>query len=140
MLINIAIGVLLIILTGLIHMLLTGVVVVYARRHLSSNFDHKIYKIAISINLIILLSILATLIEAGIWAVTYLKVGALEQFEHALYFSIITYTTLGYGDIILGESWRLMSSFEAANGIIMFGWSTSLVVFVVQNIRLHKKP
>ena len=44
----------------------------------------------------------------------------------------VTFTTLGYGDIVLPDRWRLLSSFEAANGIIMFGWTTAVVMYVVQ--------
>jgi len=77
---------------------------------------------------------LASLVEAAIWAVTYVHLGTLQTFEEALYFSIVTYTTLGFGDITLNEEWRLLCSFEAANGIILFGWSTALVFAVVQRM------
>jgi hypothetical protein len=40
---------------------------------------------------------------------------------------MVSFTTLGYGDIVLGEGWRLLASFEAANGIILFGWTTALI-------------
>ena len=42
------------------------------------------------------------------------------------------FTTLGYGDVVLSDRWRLLSSLEAANGIIMFGWTTAVVMAVVQ--------
>jgi len=76
---------------------------------------------------------LAALVESAIWAATYLHLGALQSFEESLYFSIVTYTTLGYGDITLNETWRILSAFEAANGTIMFGWSTALVYAFVQH-------
>ena len=83
---------------------------------------------------------LAALVEAAIWAATYLHLGALQTFEESLYFSIVTYTTLGYGDITLIESRRILSSFEAANGTIMFGWSTALVYAFVQHAIRYKEP
>ena len=76
--------------------------------------------------------------EAGIWALSYMLVHAIPVFEHALYFSIVTFTTLGYGDITLSENWRLLASFEAAVGIIIFGWSTALVFAVVQKLFFRK--
>jgi voltage-gated potassium channel Kch len=77
---------------------------------------------------------LVSLFEAVLWAYTYLWVGAIEQLETALYFSMVTFTTLGYGDITLSSEWRLLTSFEAANGIIMFGWTTALVAAVIQRL------
>ena len=56
----------------------------------------------------------------------------LPHFEEALYFSTVTYTTLGYGDVILDERWRLLGSFEAANGIVMFGWTTALIFVAIR--------
>jgi hypothetical protein len=50
---------------------------------------------------------------------------------------MVTFTTLGYGDVTLGESWRLLGSFEAANGTIMFGWTTALIVAVVHRVYLQ---
>jgi hypothetical protein len=80
----------------------------------------------------------ASLLEAWIWASAYLAVGAFSDLEPALYFSIVTFTTLGYGDITLPEKWRLLTSFEAANGIIMFGWTTALVVAFVHRVYTHR--
>jgi hypothetical protein len=83
---------------------------------------------------LVLVLFLAALLEINIWAVTYLVIGALSDFEPALYFSTVTFTTLGYGDITLDANWRLLGSFQAANGIIMFGWSTALVFAVLQRM------
>ena len=47
---------------------------------------------------------------------------------------MVTFTTLGYGEIVLDEQWPLLASFEAANGIIMFGWTTAIVIAAVQRV------
>jgi hypothetical protein len=52
---------------------------------------------------------------------------------------MVTFTTLGYGDIVLDERWRLLASFEAATGIIMFGWTTAIVLAAVQSTYFGKK-
>ena len=83
---------------------------------------------------LVVLMFLTSLVESGLWALVYLAVDALPSFEEALYFSMVTFTTLGYGDVTLGESWRLLGSFEAANGTIMFGWTTALIVAVVHRV------
>jgi voltage-gated potassium channel Kch len=87
----------------------------------------------------ILVMFVVALLEALAWASVYLVFGALKGLEQALYFSLVTFTTLGYGEIVLDERWRLLASFEAANGIIMFGWSTAIVMAVVHRVYLADK-
>ncbi len=79
---------------------------------------------------VVVMMFLAALAESAVWAATYVALGAISGFEPALYFSTVTFTTLGYGDIVLHDEWRLLASFQAANGIIMFGWTTALIVAV----------
>ena len=66
------------------------------------------------------------------WATTYYSVGAFASFEPSLYFSLECFTTLGLGDITLGQDWRLLSGLTAANGFISFGWSTAYMVELVR--------
>jgi hypothetical protein len=68
------------------------------------------------------------------WAVLFLALGALPTFEEALYFSTVTYTTVGYGDIVLDKDWRLLGAFESALGMIIIGWTTALVFIAVQRV------
>jgi hypothetical protein len=81
---------------------------------------------------VVILMFLASVLEVLVWAITYLALNAIQGLEKALYFSMVTFTTLGYGEIVLDEQWRLLASFEAANGIVMFGWTTAIVIAVVQ--------
>ena len=78
--------------------------------------------------------------EAGIWAGLYVIAGLLPDLETAVYFSITSYTTVGYGDVVLPVSSRLLGPIEAAVGILMFGWSTGIMVTALSRIygdRLH---
>ena len=88
---------------------------------------------------IVLLMFIVSLLEVLVWAVTYLALNAIDGFEKALYFSMVTFTTLGYGEIVLDERWRLLASSEAGNGIIMFGWTTAIVITAVQRIYHSEK-
>ncbi len=78
----------------------------------------------------------ANVIQIWIWAIAFwlLQVEPLSSFEEALYFSTSSFTTAGYGDVVLTEKWRLMGSFEAANGMILFGWSTAFIFDVVSKL------
>ncbi len=76
-------------------------------------------------------------IQSGIWAFTYYilpNVTEFENFEKAMYFSLVTFTTLGYGDITISSTNRILSGFEAINGILLIGWSTAFMFSVVQYI------
>lgn len=94
---------------------------------------------------VLMLLFLHTL-EIILWAYTYLVMlpaGELASFEEAIYFSFVTFTTLGYGDITLTGNWRLLSGIEALNGVMLLGWTTALLFAVVQRTwqgRPHERP
>jgi hypothetical protein len=71
-------------------------------------------------------------ISVWIWATVFYSLGAVEGFEPALYFALVSFTTLGFGDITLSADWRLLSGLTAANGFISFGWSTAYMVELVR--------
>ena len=68
------------------------------------------------------------------WAVAYDVIRAMPEFQSAVYFSAVTYTTTGYGDLVLPERWRLLGAIEALTGILMCGWSTGFFFAVVDRI------
>ena len=76
------------------------------------------------------------LVEIAAWGVVYAWSGALPDLQTALYFSAVTYTTTGYGDVLLPVGWRLDGGVEALTGILMCGWSTGFFFAIV--IRLHE--
>lgn len=87
-------------------------------------------------SLIRLVSLLLVLhlIEVAIWAAAFTTAHVLPDFETALYYSLKSYTTVGYGDVLPPVSWRLLGPIEAAVGILMLGWSTSIIVAAVQRL------
>jgi hypothetical protein len=78
--------------------------------------------------------ILLHVIEVSIWAVIYSTRGAMKDLPSALYFSAVTYTTTGYGDLLLPEQWRLVGGIEALTGILMCGWSTGFFFAAVSRV------
>ena len=125
------VGCLLIVMTTIIHSVLTRMSYTYLESRMSTTRVQRI----ISMEVIVLMIILAALIEASLWAGCYLLIGAFQTGEEALYFSLVTFSTLGYGDVVLTQSYRLLGGFEAANGIIIFGWSTAILVDALQRLR-----
>jgi hypothetical protein len=78
--------------------------------------------------------LLLHLAEAIVWALFLMWIGGLPDLESATYFSLTSYTTVGYGDVVLPERWRLLGPIEAAVGILMLGWSTGILVAVIGTI------
>ena len=66
-------------------------------------------------------------VNVWIWAGAFLALGVFSSLEEALYFSLVSFTTLGFGDIILPEQWRLLSGFTATAGFILFGLGTAFL-------------
>ena len=75
-------------------------------------------------------------VEIWLYAAAFWGLGAIGDFESALYFSTATFTTLGYGDIVLDGKWRLFGAIEAGNGLILFGWSTAFLLSVTGRLRM----
>lgn len=80
----------------------------------------------------VLYILLVHTINMWIWAVVSMLVGAFAQLEPALYFSLVSFTTVGFGDIILSHEWRILSGLTAANGFLAFGWSAAYMVDLVR--------
>lgn len=67
-------------------------------------------------------------VEVWLWAAFYLVVGVTNNFETALYLSTITFSTVGYGDVVPAHEWRLLAAMEGVNGFLLIGWSTAYLV------------
>ena len=74
--------------------------------------------------------------EIWLYALLYILLGAIDSFEVALYFSTSTYSSVGYGDVVLGEDWRILGAIEGATGLIMIGWSTAFLVSLLGQLKL----
>lgn len=74
-------------------------------------------------------------LEAIIWGVTYYILPSITEFESlekAIYFSLVTFTTLGYGEITISSTNRILAGFEAMSGVLLLGWTTAIMFSVVQ--------
>ncbi|MCU0911929.1 MAG: potassium channel family protein [Rhodobacteraceae bacterium] len=71
-----------------------------------------------------------------LWALVFWAVGAFPTLEASLYFSLVSFTTLGFGDVLLPQDWRLLAGMIAANGLISIGLTTAILVEVLRQLRL----
>jgi len=128
-------GSLLMLVTVFIHSIGTSVALRWIIfKHRSRTQRTSVVQRSLIVGIVVLIMFIATLFESSIWALTYYLVDAISKVEEALYFSTVTYTTLGYGDVILQDEWRLLSAFEAANGVIIFGWTTAVIIVAMNDV------
>ncbi|HEY4234913.1 MAG TPA: potassium channel family protein [Lacipirellulaceae bacterium] len=103
---------------------------VWNRKQVSSDSRRP----ALTLTRLVSLLLVLHLIEMSAWAAAFTAAGVLPDFETSLYYSLKSYTTVGYGDVLPPNSWRLLGPIEAAVGVLMLGWSTSIIVAAVQRI------
>nr|TFG52875.1 MAG: two pore domain potassium channel family protein [Hyphomicrobiales bacterium] len=129
MLANLALGTLLISATVLIHtvglvaLLRSMLVMVHWLRLQRHDFGKTIAIMLTVFGLFFLHTI-----EIWLCAAAYVAIGVINGFETALYFSTVTFSTLGYGDIQAAPQWRLFASFEGIDGFLLLGWSLAYLV------------
>jgi hypothetical protein len=97
-------------------------------------------KVAARPNLVLIAVMVATVsvlmvahaCEVLVWSLAYGLVNAAPAGTELLYFAFVNYTTLGYGDVVPVERWRLLGPMTAMNGVLLFGWSTAVIFEVLR--------
>ena len=86
--------------------------------------------------LLLVLFVLAAghVIQIAIWALLFIQIDEFRDFATAFYHSTVNFATLGYGDIVMSERWRLLGAFQAASGVLMFGLSTGTLFAAMSHI------
>ena len=125
--------------TILVHALALGAMVNFVRRErrvgrAGASFLHNVAIVAVAISL----ALAAHLVEIGVWALLFMICGEFLEFATAFDHSAVNYTTLGYGNVVMSPSWRLLGPLEAANGMLMFGVSTAMLFAVILRL-LHAR-
>ncbi|MEL7344196.1 MAG: ion channel, partial [Pseudomonadota bacterium] len=96
-------------------------------------------KLMVILILVLLGTFCMVILSVAIWSITYFALGIFDTGEAALYFSLVSFTTLGFGDDLLPREWRLLGGFTAANGFFAFGLITALLVETMRSIRLRQR-
>ncbi len=85
------------------------------------------------VNVVMLLLVIGNLGQMAIWALVFRWLGEFAVFSEAFYHSAVNFSTLGYGDIVMSERYRLLGPLEALNGILMIGVSTASLMSAFQD-------
>lgn len=127
-------------LTVLVHLIGLAVLLAVLRRHRrTSNWLLTALANAAAILLAAFGLFALHSVEIWAWAAVYRGLGVFADFEQALYFSTSSYVTIGYGDLVLPPSHRMLGAIEGASGIILIGWSTAFFFSIVDRLKLLER-
>ncbi|PDQ23070.1 metal transporter [Mesorhizobium sanjuanii] len=128
MVLNLFLGTIVISLTVLIHTF--GLIAVtQAMGHLVARFRMHGRRSRVVAMISVVMGLFAVMTaEVWLWAGVYRLLGVLPDFETALYFSTITFSTVGYGDVVPAHDWRVLAALEGVNGFLLIGWSTAYLI------------
>jgi hypothetical protein len=112
---------------------LTGVSVQYALRRISVDSLHlKTLGNIRLLMVVMLILMLGNLLQISIWGALFLWLGEFTEFYEAVYHSTVNYASLGYGDIVMSKSWKLLGPLEAVNGVLMCGMTAGVLMGILQ--------
>lgn len=94
-------------------------------------------KMTYFISMIMTVLFLGNLLQAAIWALLFRSLGEFANFQTAYYHSLVNFASLGYGDIVMSEKWRLLGALEASNGVLMFGVSAGAMLSLINFLLTH---
>ena len=133
MLINLLLGLPVMALCLLLQALLLAVAIRYYSRHEHELRTPSFLSSLIVIIVVMLLLVIGNLAQVAIWAQLFNMLGEFEAFSAAFYHSAVNFSTLGYGDIVMSEEYRLLGPLQAINGVLMIGASTAALMAVFQD-------
>ncbi|MCY4261518.1 MAG: potassium channel family protein, partial [Rhodobacteraceae bacterium] len=96
-------------------------------------------KLTLVITLLGLWLLTSMLNSAFAWAIYFHWAGALMTFESSVYFTLVSFTTLGFGDVILATEFRILSGLLAANGLLIFGLTTAIMIEIMHKLYLTQR-
>ena len=115
-----------------IHALVMTIVVEVARFASGEKKSHpELFLMAVMIPTVMVL-MTAHVLEVFVWSLAYAMFDVGPAGADLKYLAFTNYTTLGYGDIVPVERWRLLGPITAMNGVLLFGWSTAVIFEVLR--------
>ena len=132
MLTNFLLGLPTMVLCLMLQIVFLVVVINYIYNHSDILDSGSLWSSLVVINGVMLLLVIGNLGQIAIWALMFQVLGEFEQFGPAFYHSAVNFGSLGYGDIVMSDEYKLLGALEAINGVLMIGVSTAVLMTVFQ--------
>ena len=100
---------------------------------------HHGAKLVVVLMIALIWTLLLMTVNVWLWALTLQGVGVFAALEPSVYFALVAFTTLGFGDVLLPVEWRLLGGLAAANGLLMFGLMTAILVETLRDTRRRQR-
>ena len=126
--------------TILVQVVFIQIAIGIMRRH-SGRFDgmRETFRVVTVLSIATLWLLGALSLAIWIWAGFFWYLNCFPTLEESLYFSMVAFTTLGFGDVTLPQEWRILSGMIAANGLVLFGLNTAFLIETLRRTLVHDK-
>jgi hypothetical protein len=83
---------------------------------------------------VMLVMMFGSLVQISLWGALFVYLGEFDDLYQAIYHSAVNFTSLGYGDVVMGAKWKLLGPLEAMNGVLMLGMSAAALMAILQEL------
>ncbi|PHS25503.1 MAG: K+ channel TrkA-N [Robiginitomaculum sp.] len=133
---NLILAIIMVAITSGIHLMGLMVLIWLMRNSRASELaKFNVFRSSATIMLVVMGIFLIHTVEVWTYAVLYYELALFDTFEACLYFSTSVFTTVGFGDLVVGPNWRLLTAIESANGFLLLGWSTAFLISLTGHMR-----
>jgi Ion channel len=105
-----------------------------ARRSTQGSDDRVLIATVGPLAVSMLAMMIANVLQIALWGYLFLQLGQFEALYPAIYHSAVNFTSLGYGDVVMGAEWKLLGPLEAANGVLMMSMTAAALTAILQNV------
>lgn len=106
----------------------------FRRRRIHTSSKRGYGALTLGLTGVVLGLLLLHLLEVAMWASFFYLKGCFQDVQDSVYFSLITYATVGYGDLVLTREWRVLAGVEALAGVMMMSWSTAILIGYIERV------
>lgn len=96
-------------------------------------------KLILVLSLVMLWTVFLMTVSTWLWALAFWALNIFNTLEASLYFALVSFTTLGFGDVLLPDQWRILGGMVAANGLLIFGILTAMLIEAVRLTRMGQR-